>query len=95
MDGTSMNEMMVEIGKAARAAAAELAFASAERKHAALIGAADAVWAARDEIIAANAKDVAFGTDKGLSDAMIDRLRLDAPRIRGIVDALRTIAEQR
>jgi glutamate-5-semialdehyde dehydrogenase len=95
MGGISSNQMMVEIGQAARAAAAELAFASAERKHSALIGAAEAVWAARDEIVAANAKDVAFGMDKGLSDAMLDRLRLDEARIRAIVDALRTIAEQR
>lgn len=95
MGDASMSEMMVEIGTAARAAAAELAFASSERKQAALIGAAEAVWAARDEIIAANAKDVAFGEGKGLSDAMIDRLRLDELRISGIVDALRTIAEQR
>ena len=95
MDGVDMSAMMAEIGKAARAAATELAFASAERKYAALIGAADAVWAARDQIIAANAKDVAFGTGKGLSPAMIDRLRLDEARIRGIADGLRTIAEQR
>jgi glutamate-5-semialdehyde dehydrogenase len=95
MDSVTTGGMMAEIGKAARAAAAELAYASAERKHAALIGAAEAVWAARDEIVAANAKDVAYGQDKGLSDAMIDRLRLDEVRIRGIVDALRTIAEQR
>jgi glutamate-5-semialdehyde dehydrogenase len=95
MGDISAKAMMAEIGQAARAAAAELAFASAERKYAALIGAAEAVWAARDEIIAANAKDVAFGVEKGLSSAMLDRLRLDEGRIRGIMDALRTIAEQR
>ncbi|MDW4496546.1 glutamate-5-semialdehyde dehydrogenase [Sulfitobacter sp. D35] len=87
--------LMAEIGRKAKAAAAELAFASAERKHAALISAADAVWARREEIIAANAKDMAYGRDKGLSDAMMDRLKLDETRIRGIVDSLRTIAEQR
>ena len=95
MDGSDVGQMMAEIGKSARAAAAELAFASAERKHAALIGAAEAVWAARDAIVAANAKDLAYGRDKGLSAAMLDRLALDEDRIRGIVDSLRTIAEQR
>ena len=44
MDVTSM---MRDIGTAAKAAAAELATASAERKHAALIGAAEAGWRAR------------------------------------------------
>lgn len=95
MDSVNMGGMMAEIGKAARDAAAELGCASAERKYAALIGAAEAVWAARDEIIAANAKDVAYGEGKGLSAAMIDRLRLDELRVRAIVDTLRMIAEQR
>ncbi|RUS63125.1 glutamate-5-semialdehyde dehydrogenase [Pseudorhodobacter sp. E13] len=95
MDAVNMTEMMAGIGRAARDAAAELAYASAERKHAALIGAAEAVWAARADIIAANAKDMDYGRDKGLTPAMLDRLLLDENRIRGIVDALRTIAEQR
>ncbi|WP_372885808.1 glutamate-5-semialdehyde dehydrogenase [Shimia sp.] len=86
--------LMAEIGANAKAASAELAFASAERKHAALIGAADAVWARRAEIIEANAKDLEFGRDKGLSAAMMDRLMLDETRIRGIVDGLRAVAEQ-
>ena len=95
-----MNEMnnipalMAEIGAKARAAATELATASAERKHAALIGAAEAVWSRRAEIIEANIKDLEFGRDKGLSDAMMDRLMLDEDRIRGMVDGLRTVGEQ-
>lgn len=91
----SIAEMMNGIGAAAKAASAELAFASAERKHAALIGAAEAVWSARREIIAANEQDLAYGTEKGLSPAMMDRLKLDEERIRGIVDSLRAIAEQK
>ena len=87
--------LIAEMGRAARAAAAELAHASAERKHAALIGAADALWARRGDVLAANAKDLAFGAEKGLSDAMMDRLRLDEDRVRAIVDSLRAIAEQR
>ncbi|MBY6134243.1 glutamate-5-semialdehyde dehydrogenase [Nocardioides marinus] len=86
--------MMAELGKRAKQAAQRLATASAERKHAALIGAAEAVWSRRAEIIAANAKDLEFGRDKGLSDAMMDRLMLDEPRIQGIVDGLRAVAEQ-
>lgn len=90
-----MNQMMREIGEAARAAAAELAYANPERKYAALIGASHAVWARRQEILDANALDLAYGADKGLSPAMMDRLLLDEGRIRGIVDALRAVAEQR
>ena len=86
--------LMADIGTRAKAASSELAFATAERKHAALIGAAEAVWNRRDEIIAANAKDLDYGRDKGLSPAMMDRLMLDEDRIRGMVDGLRTVAEQ-
>ena len=86
--------LMDDIGTRARAASRVLAHASAERKHAALIGAAEAVWKRRDEIIAANARDMDYGRDKGLSPAMMDRLRLDEDRIRGIVDGLRAVAEQ-
>ncbi|WP_146345284.1 glutamate-5-semialdehyde dehydrogenase [Phaeobacter marinintestinus] len=86
--------LMADIGVRAKAAAADLAFASAERKHAALIGAAEAVWNNRADIIAANAKDMDYGRDKGLSPAMMDRLMLDEARIQGIVDGLRTVAEQ-
>ena len=85
---------MARIGENAKAAARVLATASAERKHAALIGAADAVWTNRAKIISANQKDMAYGTEKGLSPAMLDRLMLDETRIGGIVDALRAVAEQ-
>ncbi len=90
-----ISELMHEIGAKARAAAAELAYASSERKHAALIGAADAVWASRQLIMDENTLDLAYGSEKGLSPAMMDRLRLDEGRIRGIVDGLRAVAAQR
>ena len=89
-----MADLMAEMGAAARAAAAELAFASAERKDAALIGAAEAVWARRQQIADANAEDQAYAEAKGLSAALIDRLRLDEGRIRAIVEGLRAVAEQ-
>lgn len=93
MSELNISEMMNEIGARARAAAAQLATASAERKHAALIGAAEAVWASRAKIIEANALDMEYGRDKGLSAAMLDRLMLDEDRIQGMVDALRAVAE--
>ena len=86
---------MISMGKRAKAAAAELAFASAERKHAALISAADAVRQSIPHIIAENQKDLAFGREKGLSDAMMDRLMLDENRLPNVVDGLRAIAEQK
>lgn len=93
-DLTDIPALMADIGTRAKAAAADLAFASAERKHAALISAAEHVWNSREAIIVANGQDMEFGRDKGLSDAMMDRLRLDEDRIQGIVDGLRAVAEQ-
>ncbi|WP_126155272.1 glutamate-5-semialdehyde dehydrogenase [Paracoccus haematequi] len=83
------------MGEAARAAAIDLAQASAERKRAALIGAAEALRLRQAEILAANDKDMQFGREKGLADSMLDRLRLDPDRLRGIADGLRAVAEQR
>ena len=93
-DFDNIPALMADIGARAKAASAVLASASAERKHAALIGAADAVWKTRDAIIAANLLDLEYGRKKGLSDAMMDRLMLDEERIQGIVDGLRSVAEQ-
>jgi len=90
----NIHDMMADIGARAKAAAADLAFATAEAKQKALEAAADAVWANRAEIIAANEKDLEFGRDKGLSPAMMDRLMLDESRIQGIVDGLRAVAAQ-
>src|SRR3546814_21135987 len=65
---------------------------SAEKSDA-LRAAARALRAAVPAIVAANGKDMARGRDKGLSDAMLDRLRLDADRIEGIAASLESIAD--
>ncbi|WP_170371054.1 glutamate-5-semialdehyde dehydrogenase [Ruegeria arenilitoris] len=93
-DFDSIPALMADLGKRAKDASRDLAFASAERKHAALIAAADAVWKNRAQIIEANKKDLDYGREKGLSPAMMDRLMLDETRIQGMVDGLRTVAEQ-
>lgn len=94
MDG-NFSDLMAEIGGKARAAAAELAYASSERKAAALMSASHAIWEQRQAILDGNVCDLDAGQQKGLTLAMLDRLKLDEGRIRGIVDALRSVAEQR
>ena len=93
-DMDNIAELMSDIGVRAKAAAAQLGFVSAEKKHAALSAAANHIWAARQDILDANAKDLEYGRDKGLSDAMMDRLMLDEDRLRGIMDGLRAVAAQ-
>jgi len=85
--------LMAEIGERAKASTHALATADAERKHAALSGAADALQGAESEILAANAIDMEAGRARGLGAGLLDRLALNPERIRAIVDSIRTIAE--
>jgi glutamate-5-semialdehyde dehydrogenase len=91
---TDIQILMAKIGADARAAATVLATTGPERKHAALIGAADAICANIAPILDANAKDQAYGAEKGLSPAMMDRLILTEPRIRAMAEGLRNVAAQ-
>ncbi len=89
-----VKQVMTEIGQKAKAAAAKLAYASSEAKQEALEKAADALIARKDDIIAANGKDLEFGRDKGLTDALMDRLMLDSDRIDAMAEGLRAVAAQ-
>ncbi|MEY2170048.1 MULTISPECIES: glutamate-5-semialdehyde dehydrogenase [unclassified Rhodanobacter] len=54
---------------------------------------ATALEARCDDVLAANARDMAAAAAKGVQGAMLDRLRLDAARVAGIAAALREVAE--
>ncbi len=92
-DSNDIDGMMENLGSRARAAASTLGLASTDDKNKALQEAANALRANIPAILEANAKDVAFGKDKGLSAAMIDRLLLDDARIEGIATGLEAIAD--
>ncbi|HEY4202486.1 MAG TPA: glutamate-5-semialdehyde dehydrogenase [Devosiaceae bacterium] len=85
--------VMADIGRRARKAAAVLATASAERKYAALLGAAHALKVHRGAILNENARDMDAARAGGMSAAFLDRLLLTDKRIDAIIDALRAIAE--
>ena len=85
-------ERMAELGRAARAAAAELALVSGEAKARALEAAAAAIRDRRDEILEANRRDMAAARDKGLTEAMLDRLELTPPRVEVMAVGLEQIA---
>ncbi|WP_345750349.1 glutamate-5-semialdehyde dehydrogenase [Microbacterium rhizophilus] len=61
-------------------------------KAAALHAIADALHAHADEIIAANADDLARGERDGIGSGLLDRLRLDTRRVGALADAVREIA---
>lgn len=84
--------LIADMGGRARAAAAMLAALPTHAKAAALRAATDAMRAARADILAANALDMTAGAERGLSSAMLDRLRLDAGRLDAIAGAVAAVA---
>jgi glutamate-5-semialdehyde dehydrogenase len=84
--------LMAEIGQKARKAATALALASTKQKDAALLAAAMCVRANIDDILNANAEDVADAQKNGLAPSMIDRLTLNPQRVEAIAKALEEIA---
>ncbi len=84
--------IMRDIGEKGRAAYRILASAPEAAKNTALHAAAAALEERLPELLAANAEDMAYGRRKGLSAAMLDRLKLDDARIRGMAEGLRGIA---
>lgn len=80
-----------QMGQAARAAAYTLAETSTRAKNQALLVMADALEAAADEILAANARDLAAARDNGIGDAMLDRLMLNPARLKAIADDVRNV----
>ena len=55
---------------------------------------ADLIESETAAIIEANSADLEYGREKGLTDAMLDRLRLDEKRIQAMADGVRTVAAQ-
>ncbi|GJD44627.1 Gamma-glutamyl phosphate reductase [Methylobacterium cerastii] len=84
-------ETMNGIGRRARAAGRKLALASAETKDVALRAIAERLRADRVVILRENARDVAAAKAAGQSQALIDRLTLDAGRLAAIADAVEKI----
>ncbi len=91
-DSHTIDGMMDELGASARSAASRLALATTDMKNNALLSAAAALRDNCQTILQANSKDIAYGTEKGLSAAMIDRLLLDDQRIEAIAKSLEDIA---
>jgi len=81
-----------EVAGRAKVASRALATATRATKDSALLAIADSIVKATDEILAANAEDVAAGRDTGMAVGLVDRLTLTATRLEAIADALRDLA---
>src|SRR5438874_447620 len=91
---SDLAQTMAEIGRRARDAASRLALAPAESKTAALKAAAAAIRSRANEILSANAEDLAEAKQAGIGSALLDRLALDPKRLEAVAHGLEDIAAQ-
>jgi glutamate-5-semialdehyde dehydrogenase len=89
---TSLTGQIETLASAARSAARVLAGASREDKDRALNAIADHLLAHEREILAANNEDVLRSQSEGISESLIDRLKLNPKRIAEIANGARQIA---
>jgi len=86
-------QLATEIAQRAAKAARAVATLSEHDKNKVLQKMADAIRSHKDKILAVNEKDMVAGKEKGLSDAMMDRLQLDDDRVEGMASAIEEIIE--
>ena len=83
---------LTRLGRQARTAARHLALLSRAEKDCFLEAMADALLERQEEVIQANRLDMARGREKGLTEAMLDRLELTPRRIEDMATGLRDVA---
>jgi glutamate-5-semialdehyde dehydrogenase len=88
---TTITPLQVQ-AEAARSASRRLASTSTEIKNEALLATAQALLDRQDEILGANRTDLDEARASGLSDAMLDRMRLDSGRLADMAADVRAIA---
>lgn len=86
-----IKQYMARLGKQAHETSRALARATTGQKNTALLAIANAIEQQRDALLAANQKDLAVGRDKGLDDALLDRLELNNARIDAMAEGVRQI----
>lgn len=89
---TTIQETIQQMGKQARAAAYHLAQLTADEKNTILRAMAAAIRNHAQILLEANALDLNEGRQKGLSTAMLDRLRLDPARIEAMAAGIDQVA---
>ena len=89
---TKTTPSLQAMGRAAREASHRLAGLDTEQKNHALLAIADELESARDQVLAENALDVQDARDRGLDDALLDRLLLDEDRMTGLAEDTRAVA---
>jgi glutamate-5-semialdehyde dehydrogenase len=92
IDTGDIAEEMDQLGRRARAAVGDIAQATTDRKNTALFEAAAALRARADNLLAANARDMAAAEARNIAPSLLDRLKLDEGRIEAMAAGLEQIA---
>ena len=92
-DSMSPAELIGGIAENSRKASRTLASAPSSKKNDFLLRFAELLVGETDSLLRENAKDVSDAEEKGLSAALVDRLRLNPSRISALADGLREVAE--
>ncbi len=87
-----LDQYTKQVAQQAAAATGALVSATGQQKIDWLHATAEALITRQDEILVANEKDLRAAPEYGLSEAMIDRLRLDEARLQAIASSVREIA---
>ncbi|GLO65501.1 MULTISPECIES: glutamate-5-semialdehyde dehydrogenase [Oceanobacillus] len=82
-----MNEV-IEKAKSAKQASYQMALSTTDDKNEALQLISQAILDKKQEIITANVLDIEEGKKKGLSDSVIDRIKLNEERLQDIAEAI-------
>lgn len=88
----NVEQLMRELGVAARAAGRVMAAVESGQKNQALMAIADRLQAQSALLQSENAKDLTAGKERGLDEALLDRLALTPERIDGMAEGLRQVA---
>ena len=88
-----MEQYIIALAQKAKEAAPVMALQTTGKKNTALQTMANALRAQKDEIIAANEKDMEAGRTKGLSKALLDRLLLNNERIEAMAQGLESLIQ--
>ena len=85
--------MLEQLGRQAKEASVVLAQASMNDKNELLREAADQLVTNQNYILSENVKDVKAAMERGMSEALVDRLTLTVDRIEGMAEGLRQVAD--
>lgn len=88
----NVTEYMQQVGRQARAASRIIAIANRGQKDRALYAIAQQLEENSEALIAANAQDLAAGTEKGLEPALLDRLELNQKGVMAMAEGCRQVA---